>query len=284
MTLWLAAITARAHEPWQVLRDCRVVANESSDADSFNVRAGGREYVFRLYFVDAPETDNSFPDRVDEQAKYFGVTSTQALQLGLHAKNFTREKLVRPFTVRTCRQDAMGRSALGRFYAFVETAEGDLAELLVANGLAPVYGSAATPVGLSSPDREWRKLQRLEREAKGARVGGWGAANGRMTARLPRPPGKTGPGSFEAFFRPERGTPAVHENASSSPASAAAPLSGGKIDVNSATSTELLNLPGLGPVLAQRVIDARPFMTADDLRKVKGIGPKKYEALRPFFH
>ena len=82
-------------------------------------------------------------------------------------------------------QDAMGRSRMQRFYAFIETAEGDLAELLVANGLARVYGSAATPAGLSSPEREWQKLKRLEREAEVQKVGGWGAGTGRMAARLP---------------------------------------------------------------------------------------------------
>ncbi len=37
-------------------------------------------------------------------------------------------------------QDAMGRSRMQRFYAFIETAEGDLAELLVANCFGRVYG------------------------------------------------------------------------------------------------------------------------------------------------
>jgi competence protein ComEA len=45
----------------------------------------------------------------------------------------------------------------------------------------------------------------------------------------------------------------------------------------------LEDLPGIGPVLAGRIIAARPFKSADDLRKVKGIGDKRYEKLRPFF-
>ena len=40
---------------------------------------------------------------------------------------------------------------------------------------------------------------------------------------------------------------------------------------------------GSGPELASRIMAARPFATADDLRRVKGIGPKKYEKIRPFF-
>lgn len=93
-----------------MIKNCQEINNDSNDGDSFHVRAAGKEYIFRLYFVDAPETDASFPSRVDEQAKYFNLTTPQTLQLGEIAKRFTNEKLARPFTVRTCLQDALGRS------------------------------------------------------------------------------------------------------------------------------------------------------------------------------
>ena len=57
----------------------------------------------------------------------------------------------------------------------------------------------------------------------------------------------------------------------------------GKLDVNNATRKELERLPGIGPVLAQRIIDARPMKSANDLQRVDGIGPKKYKEIRPFF-
>jgi competence ComEA-like helix-hairpin-helix protein len=299
--LALAAVVsgAKAHEPWQVLKDCTELSNASNDGDSFHVRAGGQEYIFRLYFVDAPETDASFPDRVNDQAQYFHLTVPQTLQLGDLAKRFTNEKLARPFTVRTCMQDALGRSQRERFYAFIETADGDLAELLVANGMARVHGSSATPVGLTSPLIEKLKLQRLEREAKVEKVGGWGAASGRMTARLTKQPPKTGVDSFTAFFHPERFSTDVNANVNvnvnlafgratptpgplpqSAPTSAAA---SGKLDVNTATSAELLGVPGIGPDKASRIIAARPFKNADDLRRVKGIGEKTFAKIRPFF-
>ena len=60
--------------------------SESLDADSFHVRANGKEYIFRLYFVDAPETDMSFADRVSEQAKYFRLKPEQTITLGEHAE------------------------------------------------------------------------------------------------------------------------------------------------------------------------------------------------------
>ncbi len=277
--LIVAAQCALAHEPWLILKNCQEIANDSNDGDSFHVRAAGKEYIFRLYFVDAPETDASFPDRVGEQAKYFHLTLPQTLQLGDFAKRFTKERLSRSFTVRTCLQDALGRSKKERFYAFIETGEGDLAELLVANGMARVHGSVATPEGLSTPGREREKLERLEREAKTAQVGGWGASVGRLTARLAKQPPKSGADSFDAFFHPER--LAAPAEAAETLAANASP--GGKLDANTATTSELLAISGLGPVLAARIVAARPFQSADDLKKVKGIGPKKFSQIRPFF-
>jgi competence protein ComEA len=57
------------------------------------------------------------------------------------------------------------------------------------------------------------------------------------------------------------------------------------IDVNRAPVEELQKLPGIGPRLAQRILDARaksPFKSIEDLRRVGGIGPKTLEKLRPF--
>lgn len=56
------------------------------------------------------------------------------------------------------------------------------------------------------------------------------------------------------------------------------------IAVNSANLEELKRLPGIGPKLAERIISERgkkPFTSADDLRRVNGIGAKTVEKLRP---
>ena len=59
---------------------------------------------------------------------------------------------------------------------------------------------------------------------------------------------------------------------------------GGKINLNTATLAELDSLPGVGPVLAQRILDHRTakggFKSVGDLRNVDGIGASRYEDLK----
>jgi DNA uptake protein ComE-like DNA-binding protein/endonuclease YncB( thermonuclease family) len=301
-----------AHAPWRVLDNCVYVPNQANDGDSFHVSVEGRRYLFRIYFVDAPETDNEFKDRVDEQAKYFGINESDVVQVGKIAREFTREKLAQPFTVRTCFQDALGRSRMQRLYAVVQTATGDLAEQLVENGLARIHGASANPVGLPSANVEWQKLRHLEVAARTERVGGWGVNFGRIMARSEKSMNRAPVDPFEAFFHPEL-LPVAGAAAANSPSTQATALPEAivsinpahaavqprptpefmsavasskektTVNINIASQQQLEDLPGIGPVLAQRIIAARPFKSADDLRVVKGIGDTRYQKLRPFF-
>jgi comEA protein len=64
--------------------------------------------------------------------------------------------------------------------------------------------------------------------------------------------------------------------------SSGAPL---KVDLNEATELELTRLPGIGPALAKRIVEFRdrhgPFQRVEDVMKVRGIGERSFEKLRP---
>jgi competence protein ComEA len=76
------------------------------------------------------------------------------------------------------------------------------------------------------------------------------------------------------------------------PAKAKRPRGGNKaallkerVNINRASLTELQRVPWIGPTTAQRIIEERqkrPFRSVDELRRVKGVGVKKLEYMRPY--
>ena len=253
----LAQQTRDAEHPqgkWEVLAKCRLTTNTVADGDSFHITHKGRDYIFRLYFVDAPEVDASLTERMVDQAGYFGVAAKDIPKGGRMAASFARQQLAgREFTVVTRYQNAMGRSRLARFYAVVLVDGKNLAEDLVTNGWARIYGLKA-----NWPDGERsaafiNRLKNLEITARGNLLGMWN------TNEFP-------------------------SQAEAGPAAAAkgkiAKGSGQVVELNEATFEELQRLPGIGPKLAELILANRPYQKVEDLLRVSGIGPKNLERLR----
>ena len=58
------------------------------------------------------------------------------------------------------------------------------------------------------------------------------------------------------------------------------------INLNSATSEQLQQVPGIGPVTAEKILKMRklhgPFKSVNELRAIKGIGPKRLAKMKPY--
>ena len=247
-----------------------LVESDSNDGDSFVVDAGGRRLHLRLYYVDCLETaagSNSEVDRIIEQQRHFGLADPRAvLEYGEAAARFTKQALSEPFTVHTGYAMAPGRSAMGRYYAFVETHDGrDLGGLLVAHGLARIHGKTRTgPGGTTSKDM-LHELQDLRDMAMLKRAGMWRSSDPERMVALRRQQ------------REEAGRKTALRKSLEKTAGLERP-----IDLNTASGKQLQRISGIGPATAKRIIAGRPYRTTRDLLKVRGIGPKKFEKIAPY--
>lgn len=167
---------AAERREWVTLTNCQYVAGKDNDGDSFRVRCGTNEFIARLYFVDAPETNLQYPERTREQSEHFGVTLDETMKAGRTARDMVREFLQEPFVVYTRWADAAGRGKESRFYVLVEAGGKSLSEALVSQGLARTKGVIANlPTGEKSKAYVG-KLEALEREARQKRIGIWASS------------------------------------------------------------------------------------------------------------
>lgn len=76
------------------------------------------------------------------------------------------------------------------------------------------------------------------------------------------------------------------EKPSADPAQASGKRPAVVLDINQATEEDFAKLPGVGPELARRIVAHRrkhgPYRRVEDLLAIRGIGLKKWRALRPY--
>lgn len=157
--------------------------------DSLSVKAiTGHTYHFRLHGVECPAASSQSKSRLSEQTRKFKISSSEVLQWGAVARQFSHEFLSEPFTVYTQKVKAPGSAKQITYLAIIVNAKGErLSEALVKAGLARVKGEGAswrkpfwgkTQCQLAKRMKAKRyisKLHAMESKAKRSKTGIWAA-------------------------------------------------------------------------------------------------------------
>lgn len=256
--------------------NCKLEVTDWADGDSFLIETPkGDSFTIRLYGVDCVELhvgDATDARRLRSQRRYFGITefggdAEKSIQLaksyGQLAKDEMIKLLTKPFTVHTSYADGRGDGKYKRIYAFIELSSGDdLGASLVAKGLARAYGVSRSTYRGQSQDEMRASLTDLELQAAKRGLGIWAKTD---WEKLPE----------------ERRQEREEEETLAMAVDGGGKLpDGAKVNVNSAARDELMLLPGIGETMANRIIEARPFKSVEDLTNVSGIGDGTLNKLR----
>lgn len=176
--------TAKQREGrYEIYRNCTLAADKTNDGDSFRVQLpDGRREIFRLYFVDTPESDfksyrngDNNHERIRDQANYFGISPEQAVGIGQEGKHYVLGLLGKqPFTVYT-EWDSPFHDE--RYHAFIQVNGNGkprwLHELLVEKGLVRIKTKPADLPDGTKAGSHRRLLEDLQAAARKSRTGGW---------------------------------------------------------------------------------------------------------------
>jgi endonuclease YncB( thermonuclease family) len=169
-------------QQFKIFPKAKLIDSRANEADTLRVKVSDteEEHIFVLYYVDALDTSLTHPQRVQEQARYFGVSSQRVIEEGQKAAQFVTQLLKdHSFTVMTRWEEVPG---LSRYYALilVEISPGKqvyLADLLVQRGFARVAGvTSSLPADARSINDYALELQELRRRAQQSKAGIWAAS------------------------------------------------------------------------------------------------------------
>lgn len=174
MLLLLAqdALAAR----WQKLSNCQLIPGRPFDGDTLPVSHAGQEYIFRLYFVDAAETNLENSAGLIAQATYWDTPDMHVVRVGRDASEFVARTLQPGFTVLTQWEKAGGTPEAPWYFAMIQAGEEELAEMLVEQGLARIHGASTPPPDGTSLEDFTHRLRQAETRAKHRKAGAWAGA------------------------------------------------------------------------------------------------------------
>ena len=254
----------------ETIENATLIEAGLNDGDSFKVKAAGKELHLRLYYVDCLETSagtDAELERIREQQYHFGLEDpASVVRFGKQAAEYVKRVLSRSFTIHTGFAFAPGRSATGRYYAFIETHDGrDLGHLLIEQGLARIHGKTRPAPDGTPSQTVLKELQDMRSVAMLNRAGIWGETNPRLLSEM-----------HKRQREKDRERKALREKLKPKRTSCDDPM-----DLNTAATEHLQQLHGIGPVKAAKIIAGRPYRSVEDLLKIPGIGKKTLEKIRP---